>query len=152
VTTAPDNTGIKQVVRGQFKKGRSGNPKGRPRGSLNRATLAAQQLFEGEAEAVARKAVEMALAGDGAAMRLVLERLVPPRRSPCVSLDLGPTDDAQGVSDAQGRLLTAVADGEIAADEALKVGQMLEARRAAIETADLAAEVKSIRAHLGENR
>jgi hypothetical protein len=152
VTTAPDNTGEKQVVRGRFKKGRSGNAKGRPRGSLNRATLAAQQLFEGEAEAVARKAVEMALAGDGAAMRLVLERLVPPRRSPCVSLDLGPTDDAQGVSEAQGRLLAAVSDGEIAVDEALKVGQLLEGRRAAIETADLVEEIEAIRGHFGSER
>jgi hypothetical protein len=80
-------------------------------------------------------------------MRLIIERLVPPRRSPCVSLDLGPTDDGKGVSEAQGHLLAAVADGVIAVDEALKVSQMLEARHAAMETADLVEEAEAVRAH-----
>jgi hypothetical protein len=45
-----------------FEKGRFGNPGGRPRGSKKRATRAMQQLLEGEAEALTRKVVELALA------------------------------------------------------------------------------------------
>src|SRR5215472_4727030 len=49
-------------VRGKpFPKGQSGNPAGRPRGSVNRATRAAELLLDGEAEALTRKAVELAL-------------------------------------------------------------------------------------------
>jgi hypothetical protein len=55
---------------------RPGNP-GRPPGCRNKATLAALALLEGEAEALARKAVELALAGDTAALKLVLDRLLP---------------------------------------------------------------------------
>ena len=40
-----------------------GNP-GRPKGARNRATLAAEAILEGEAEALSRKAVERALEGD----------------------------------------------------------------------------------------
>ena len=40
-----------------------GNP-GRPKGARHRTTLAMQALLEGEGEALTRKAVEMALAGD----------------------------------------------------------------------------------------
>ncbi len=47
-----------------FAKGQSGNPGGRPRGSTNRATRAAELLLDGEAAALTRKAVELALAGD----------------------------------------------------------------------------------------
>jgi hypothetical protein len=50
--------------RGPFPKGQSGNPAGRPRGSSNRATRAAEMLLDGEAAALTRKAeraVELAL-------------------------------------------------------------------------------------------
>jgi hypothetical protein len=62
-------------VRGRpFAKGHSGNPGGRPRGSINRSTRAAQLLLDGEATALSRKAVELALAGDPTALRLCLDR------------------------------------------------------------------------------
>ncbi|MGV8988912.1 MAG: hypothetical protein ACOH2H_21895 [Cypionkella sp.] len=51
---------------------------GKPRGTCHRATRAALVLL-GWAEAPSRKAVEMALAGDGVALRLCLERLALPR-------------------------------------------------------------------------
>ena len=56
-----------------------GNP-GRPKGARHRTTVAIEVLLDGEAEALTRKAVEMALGGDTTAMRLCLERLAPPRR------------------------------------------------------------------------
>ena len=59
-----------------FEKGRSGNPAGRPRGCRNRSTQAAQLLLQGEAEALTRKAVELALGGDPTALRLCLDRVI----------------------------------------------------------------------------
>src|SRR6266702_4716507 len=59
-----------------FQKGQSGNPAGRPRGSTNRATRAAELLLDGEATALTRKAIELALAGDPTALRLCLDRTV----------------------------------------------------------------------------
>src|SRR5687767_3759377 len=56
-----------------------GNP-GRPKGSRNKATLALEALLDGEAEAIARKAVELAKAGDTVALRLCLERIIPARK------------------------------------------------------------------------
>lgn len=72
----------------KFKTGQSGNPGGRPKGVLNKATLASQTLLDGEAEAMTRKVVELAKDGNLAALRLCLERLLPPGRiglfsSPC---------------------------------------------------------------------
>ena len=58
-----------------FEPGNNANPFGRPPGALNRATMAAQALLDGEAEALTRKAVELALEGNLAALRLCLERL-----------------------------------------------------------------------------
>ena len=58
---------------GRFRKGRSGNPQGRPMGARNKATEAAELVLDGEAEALTRKAVELALEGEGSALRLCLE-------------------------------------------------------------------------------
>src|SRR5262245_4945736 len=82
-----------------FKKGQSGNPKGRPRGSRNRATLAINALLDGEAEVLTRKAIELAKAGDLTALRLCLDRIVPPRKECPVTFALPPL---RNVADAAG--------------------------------------------------
>ena len=62
-----------------FKPGQSGNPAGRPKGARHRTTMAIEALLEGEGEAITRKAIEAAKAGDMVAIRLVLDRICPPR-------------------------------------------------------------------------
>ena len=57
---------------GRFQKGRLGNPDGRPKGSRNKTTLIAQSLLEGEAEALVRKVVQLALEGDLTCLRICL--------------------------------------------------------------------------------
>src|SRR4029077_7685570 len=53
-----DNTAPKQLT--PWHPGQSGNPSGRPKGSRNRTTLAAEALLDGEAEQLTRKAIELA--------------------------------------------------------------------------------------------
>ena len=61
------------VARGRpFAPGQSGNPNGRPKGARNKATIAAEALLDGDAEAITRKIVEKALDGDMIALRLCL--------------------------------------------------------------------------------
>src|SRR6266853_395500 len=73
------NRGVRDR-RGRFARGRSGNPAGRPRGCRDHVNRAARLLLAGEGEALTRKAVELALAGDPTALRLCLERIVGPYR------------------------------------------------------------------------
>jgi hypothetical protein len=104
-----------QIQRGKpFEKGQSGNPAGKPRGARHKATLAAEALLDGEVERLTRKAIERALEGDGVALRLCLERLIPPRRDRPIRLDLPPIPDAAGVAAAQQAVVQAVAGRTIA--------------------------------------
>ena len=48
---------------GRWRKGYTPNPKGRPAGSRHKTTLAIEALLEGEAEALTRKAIDMAMNG-----------------------------------------------------------------------------------------
>src|SRR5215472_5185933 len=57
-----------------------GNP-GRPKGARHKATLAAEALLDGEAEGLTRKCVEAALGGDMAALRICMDRILPPAKS-----------------------------------------------------------------------
>ena len=86
---------------------------GRPKGARNRTTQAVLALLEGEAEALSRKAVEMALAGDSVALRLCLDRLAPPRKDSPVQFALPRMSCARDAAQAAGAVLEAVAAGHL---------------------------------------
>ena len=109
--TAAVNTAGEQ--RGKpFKPGQSGNPDGRPRGSRNATTLALESLLDGQATALTQKAIDLALTGDMPALRLCLDRILPPRKDRPVSFDLPPIKSAQDAAATVSAVLAAVASGE----------------------------------------
>lgn len=93
-----------------FAPGVSGNPNGRPKGSRNKAAIIVEALREGEAEALTRKLVEKALAGDSVALRMCLRRMWAPKRGRRVAFDL-PELNAGGAATASQAILTACAAG-----------------------------------------
>jgi hypothetical protein len=95
-----------------FKPGQSGNPDGRPKGARNRATVAAERLLDGEAEALSRKAVQLALAGDLSALRLCLDRVVPARKDRPVFFELPKMNEARAAVKASAAIVAAVASGD----------------------------------------
>ena len=70
-----------------FEKGQSGNPAGRPRGSRSRATMALQDMLARDAESIARTAINLAKHGNIPALRICMDRLLPPRRKPHLARD-----------------------------------------------------------------
>ena len=129
-----DKTVPKQLT--PWKAGQSGNPKGRPKGARNKATMAIEALLDGEAEALTRKAIELALAGDMAALRLCIERLVPPRKDRPIAFDMPPItslDDAVNVATS---VLHAVAGGDLTPNEAEGVCRVLSDCTSILTAAD----------------
>ena len=137
--TEPENARKKQD--GRFQRGRSGNPAGKPKGARHRTTLAAEELLQGEASALTRKAVELALSGDSSALRLCLERVLPMRRGRPVRFSLPALDTAGDLPKALGAVLAAVAEGSLTPDEAVSLAQIVEVRRRAIELVEIEARL-----------
>lgn len=119
-----------------FPKGQSGNPSGRPQGSRNKATIALEALMDGQAETITQKAIDLAIEGDTTALRLCLERILPPRKSRPVNITLPETQTAGGVAEAQAAVVQAVSNGELTPEEGIAITSILEARRKAIDTLD----------------
>src|SRR4051812_9391927 len=113
-----------------WKPGQSGNPAGRKPGSRNRASQMLETLLDGQAEALVQKAVELALQGNPAMLKMCLERLAPAPRGPSVQLDLGSIEDSYDLFFAQVRVLKALAAGQISVAEAAGVTKIIESTKA----------------------
>src|SRR3954471_5391928 len=98
---------------GRWAKGTSGNQSCRPAGSRNKGTQALQEMLEGEAERITRKAIDLAVEGDLTAIRLCLERLGPVRKDRPVTIDLPPIQTVQQVSIAMETVSKAISEGQI---------------------------------------
>lgn len=138
-----DNAEKKQRGR-PFKPGQSGNPAGCRAGSRHKATLAAQALLDGEAEALTRKAVEKALDGDMVALRLCLERIVPPRKDTPVKVKLPAIESVADLSAVTSAILEAVAKGQLTPSEAQALAGLVEAHRKALETEELERRIAAL--------
>lgn len=120
-----------------------GNP-GRVPGSRNRATVIAAQLLDGEAEALTRTAIDKALEGDTVALRICLERLVPPRKDAPITIEMPPVASAEDTVAASSAVLAAVAAGEITPEEAGRLMTLLTAHRSIIEVGDLERRIAAL--------
>lgn len=127
-----------------WKKGQSGNPAGRPKGSRNRATLLALAAMEGELDAVVRVVIDAAKAGDMSAARLVVDKLIPATKERALTLELPDSSTPEGIELAQSAVLTAVGAGELLPGEGATISTLLENRRRSIETLELEKRITAL--------
>jgi hypothetical protein len=133
-----------------FAKGVSGNPAGRPVGARNAATELAQALLDGEADALVRRCVALALDGNPAAMKLCLERLVP-RRARSVRLALPPIESAADIAPAIGAIARSVAEGGLSPDDGAELSRIVESWVRALEAGDFERRLKQLEDATGED-
>lgn len=128
---------VQEQAKGRFRKGQSGNPKGRPPGSRNKGLLVLEALIDGAADEVVQSVIDRAKKGDIAAARLILERLIPPCKDRPVQIDLSALDNAAGVLKASEKIIAAVATGQINPSEGHAMQGLLKGQRKILETVDL---------------
>ncbi len=122
-----------------------GNP-GRPKGARHKYTVAIQHLLDGEAEALGRKAIELALGGDTTALRLCLERVCPPRKDVPITFVLPVMTRAAEAAKAAQAVLRAVSAGQITRLEGAAVMSLVEGYRKTLETTEIEARISNLEA------
>jgi hypothetical protein len=101
-------------------------------------------LLDGEAEALTRRAVELAVAGDPTAMRLCIERILPPCRERSVKFALPPIESAADIAAAMKAVTAALAAGVITPGEAERIAAVVDTFVRAIETSDFERRLKIV--------
>ena len=101
--------------------------RGRPKGSRNKVTEQAREIFQTHAASVVRKGISLALQGDPRLLTTLMNRALGPQASPkkCGKLSMRTTEVLMGMSDLVARKLGA---GVITTSEALDVGSFIEQR------------------------
>jgi Family of unknown function (DUF5681) len=146
----PKKTGKKQDTK--FKPGQSGNPDGRPKGARNATTLALEALLDGEAEELTRKAIELAKDGDLAALRICLDRIVPPRKDRHVAFPLPAMNGAADAAKSLASIVAAVGSGELTPSEASELTKLVGGYARVLEVVDHEARLKVLEGKINANK
>jgi hypothetical protein len=133
---SPAKTGSKQG--GRFQPGESGNPRGRPRGSRNAATIALEALLGGEGEAITRTAIRLAKEGHPMAMKLCLERIFPAPKDRVVTFPLRPINCSRDAADAMSDVMKAVSSGRLTPSDAEQLSKVVACMVKSFEAAEFA--------------
>jgi hypothetical protein len=119
--------------------------KGRPCGSKNKVTVAAENLFEEESGAIARRAVEMALSGHPQMIKMVMERVVPIKKSSPVKLEGMPTvDTVESAGEAAEFILQSIASGKVSPLDGEILSRVLDKRLHALQITEIERELKTL--------
>lgn len=125
----PSNSGHS----GQFRPGNKFGT-GRKEGSRNHVTIAAQNLLQGESEALSRKLVELALDGNIACLKTAIERIIPAVKSRSVVLpDMPKIETIADASKLTAYVLDVVSEGKITPVEGEILSRSAERHMKALE-------------------
>ncbi|HKM36066.1 MAG TPA: DUF5681 domain-containing protein [Thiopseudomonas sp.] len=129
-----------------FKKGVSGNPAGRPKGSGLAGRL--RKVIADDADEILQSVIDQAKAGDLAAAKILLDRIVPPLKpeAQAVQIDaLSGSGDLVGKADA---VIHAVGSGELAPDIAAQLISAVATLAKVIEVEQLQQRLEQLEKHL----
>jgi len=154
----PPNIEDPRSPNGTFPPGISGNPRGRPRGSLNRysrsqAALLARTLLEERTADITQKIIEAAMTGNILALKLCADRLFPaPQDVPIPFTIPKPGSPPNDVLEAHSALIHALAAGEVSPQEAQIISNVLEAHRRSWEGTAVLERLEEIERRLNKNK
>lgn len=147
----PENTGEIQE-NGRFRKGKSGNPQGKPKGARHKASMMAEMLFEEEIETVCHQVINQAKEGNLQAAKIILDRLLPPKKDRPINFKLPIIQNAADALKAGRLICHAVGTGELTPVEAESLSKVVEIQAKNIELYDFGLRLETIEKHINEKQ
>lgn len=122
-----------------YKKGQSGNPAGKPKGTKDSRTEL-RRLLEPHSAKLVKKVVEKALDGDTAALRICMDRLIAPVRSNPIRIGtLSGTLSERG-----DQVMEAIVQGSIGVEEAASLMSVIQSQARIIEATELDKRISAL--------
>lgn len=142
------NLQAERTAKGHFAPGTSGNPQGKPKGTRNHATRVALELMENQLEQITQTLIAAAVDGDMTAIRLVMEKLIPPCKERTLPpLELPAVVDASSLPRLTAAILKTVATGELMPSEANAIASLVGSHGKALELVDLETRLTALEQH-----
>ncbi|MBV8393618.1 MAG: hypothetical protein JOY81_10595 [Alphaproteobacteria bacterium] len=132
---------------GRFAVGNAGGP-GRPRGAVGAAAAALDRAAAEAQVELMRVVLDQARAGNLEATRMLWSRIWPARRGRPLAVQVPAVLEETDVAPAQAAVAAAVLNGEITADEAKPVLEVIKAQKAAICSENVRRDFEEIEARL----
>lgn len=137
-------------TKGRFVKGSVPNPKGRPAGGRNKATLLLEGLIADQGQQIVQECITRAMEGDNALLKALLERLVPVRKDSPMTARLPKITGVDDLPKALDALQQQLTGGELTPTEATALAALLEHHRKALEANHLEQRLAAIEEKLQE--
>lgn len=135
-------SGGKSVGLGPHGRFAPGNP-GKPKGARHKTTKAAESLLEDQARELTEAVIEAALGGDGTALKLCLDRILPPRRPGDRPIEMALPESPP---EAMAAILDAVATGGLLLSDAERLAGLIKAKAELGTLADLEERLAALEA------
>jgi hypothetical protein len=106
----------------------------------------------GRPEAITRKAIERALEGDATALRLCLDRILPPRKDRPLLINLPKLASASDATTALATVTEAVAAGEITPSEGADLNAVVAGFGKMLELADIEVRLRQLEERVSDGK
>ena len=126
----------------RYRPGQSGNPQGRPRGVPDRRREL-RDLVRPHVPELIEQALKLARGGDAAAIRLLLDRALPPLK-PTVETVVFPAPASGSLAELGRAVLGAIAAGQMPPDVGRHLIEALSAQGRLVEQSELIARIEAL--------
>lgn len=124
--------------------------KGRPEGSKSKAQLAIEDIGLEAGEQIMAKTVNLALKGDLGAIKLVLDRIYPPRKGARIKLQIPKIENLKDLLVAHERIMMLMSEGILSCQETEEISKVFDHHGKMVQLIDFDHRLTALEEQLSE--